>query len=385
MSLPDVSSPSVVLLQANPQQQQSSWRANQTTWAPSLTLQQHIERETYFLDAPLNRNGGLTPWILSDTSLAEEDRPLLSSLETIRKPAIYRDPKDGLVKDVTSYGVASVFTLKEYRGRGYASKLVELMGSELASRQAASPGAAQFSFLYSDIGPKFYAKNGWIARGNTQLGFKTNADTEFIANPNVKDVTDDMLPELTARDEQLLRAVVAQPSSKVRAAVLPTMDVFNWQYYREDYIFSHIHGRKPTVRGAIYTSPTNPEARVWALWKRTRYDGDNDDGVHVCFDVLDFLHLVVDDDNGALPDDELADALKGVFAVANREAKDWGCKSYDTWNPSDRIRRVIEEKLPELGAEFVQRDIHELASIKWFGDEADDDVEWVANEKYCWC
>lgn len=385
MSLPAATSPSVVLVQANPQQQEASWRANHSSWAASLTVEQHIERETWLLSIPLNRNGGLVPWILSDTSCSDSDRPPLSSLETIRKPAIYRDPKDGVVKDVTAYGIASVFTLKEYRGRGYASKLMDQIGSELASRQAASPGAAQFSILFSDIGPKFYAKSGWIPRGNTHLEVKTDTTAEFAASPDVKDITDDMLPELAARDEQIVRALVAQPSSKCRVAVLPSVDSLNWHFYREDYIMNTIHGRKPTVRGAVWTSPTDSAVRVWGLFKRTRYDGVGDDGVQVLIDVIHFMRLVIDDEKGSLSDDELAQALKGIFAVANREAKDWGCKSYDTWNPSERIRNVVTEKLPELGAEFVQRDKFEIASIKWFGNESDDDVEWVANEKYCWC
>ncbi|TQS31468.1 hypothetical protein Golomagni_08249, partial [Golovinomyces magnicellulatus] len=243
--------------------------------------------------------------------------------------------------------------------------MMALLGDHLASEQSAKAGSAQFSILFSDIGKKFYAKQGWQALGDKHISIPVvPTPTPFQLPLGIAEIKDQDLPALAQRDEELLRQQVAKPNpedpNKIRVAVLPDMDTWEWQYRREDFIRQHIHGRKPTVRGAIYTPLSNPSARVWALWSRTRYGGSEG---YPFINIMHFLRFVIEDED-AISDQDLTVALKGIFAVANKECNDWGCTRIDMWSPSSRVVNLISNKAPELKAALVTRENDNIASLR---------------------
>lgn len=394
--LPHVDDPSVVLDIASADEHRQAWTATHPPWGHGLTLEQYIGREECLLASPLARDGGLTPWILTDSSSSSSGgvapRPILSSCETLKKRAIVADP-EGVVTDVTAHGVASVFTSPAYRSRGYAGRMMALLGAELARQQESQPGAAGFSVLFSDIGPKFYAKSQWMPMGNTHIEFpaaETTAAPPGSSSNNITEIHDSHLPALTARDEQLLRAQLAKPLEQggtFRAAILPDFNTLEWQYRREDHMLRHFHGRTPSVRGALYTPPPvngaggGEKRRVWGLWARKLYGGAEG---HPVYTVLHFLRLVVEDE-AATSDEELTAALEGIMAVAQREAADVQCRTIEIWSPSARVLAAFRERLPRLQGKVVERDSDNLASLRWFGPGSVENVEWVANEKFEWC
>lgn len=383
--LPHVNDPSVILTTPTADEQRQTWRATHPSWGPGLTLDQYLGREEYLLTTPLAKDGGLTPWVLTD-SAAPSPRPVLSTCETLKKRAVIAAP-DGTLTETTAHGVASVFTYPEYRSRGYCGKMMALLGEELARQEAASPGGAGFSVLFSDIGPKFYAKYQWMPIGNTHMEFPVSAPSSPATPASITELGDDHLDALTSRDEALLRAQLAKPlsagSNTYRAAVMPDRNTFEWQYRREDHMLRHFLGRDPSVRGALYTPPGagGESRRVWGWWVRTRYGGA--DGYPVVT-IMHFLRLVVEDDEGT-SDEELAAALGGIMAVAQREAADANCKSVEMWNPSPRVRAAFDGELASLNGKMVERDESNLASLRWFGPGSVENVEWVANEKFEWC
>ncbi|KAJ6789360.1 hypothetical protein PWT90_00913 [Aphanocladium album] len=384
--LPTVNDASVGLANPTRDEQRQIWRATHPSWGPGLTLDQYLEREEYLLTTPLAKDGGLTPWILTDSAAAASPRPVLSSCETIKKRAVVANPS-GTLTDVTAHGVASVFTYPEYRSRGYAGRMMALLGEELARQEEAAPGAAGFSILFSDIGPKFYANHQWMPIGNTHIEFPVAAPASKATPAGITELDDSHLAALAARDEELLRAQLARPldpgDTKIRAAVMPDLNTFEWQYRREDHMLRHFLGRDPSVRGALHTPPgeNGDKRRVWGLWVRTRYGGA--DGYPV-ITLLHFLRFVMEDE-AATTDEELTAALEGIMAVAQREAADANCKSVEIWNPPARVLTTFKEKLPQLQGKVVERDMHNLCSFRWFGPGSVDNVEWVANEKFEWC
>lgn len=387
-ALPNANDPSVVLTDANPDEQQQIWHATHPSWGPGLTLDQYLDREAYLLTTALAKDGGLTQWILTDSSAAVgSSRPVLSSCETIKKRALVADPS-GALTDVTAHGVASVFTAPAYRSHGYAGKMMALLGEELVRQEDATPGAARFSVLFSDIGLTFYAKHQWMPIGNSHLEFPVTGRPPATVPVDVTELNDGHLPALATRDEQILRAQLSKPlddgsSTKLRAAILPDLKTLDWQYRREDHMLRHFLGRAPSVRGALYTPPgeRGAERRVWGLWVRSRYGGADGDPVVT---VLHFLRLVVEDE-AATTDDELAVALGGIMAVAQREAAAADCKTIEMWNPPARPLAAFSEKLAQLKGKMVERDTSNLASLRWFGAGSVDNVDWVANEKFEWC
>ncbi|OAA60812.1 Acyl-CoA N-acyltransferase [Cordyceps fumosorosea ARSEF 2679] len=379
--LPDANDPSVVLAVASPDEQREACRATHPSWGPGLSLQQYLDREMDLLTTALARDGGLTPWILTDSSDSSAPRRILASCDTIRKRAVVARP-DGTLTDVTAYGVASVFTAPPCRSRGYAGRMMALLGEELARRDP----AAAFSVLWSDIGPTFYAKHQWVPIGNSHLELPVAASPPRSTPAGITELGDAHLPELAARDEQLLRAELSKPgsSAKTRVAVLPDISTLKWHCRREAHMLRGHLGRDPDVHGALYTPPGDGGAarRVWGLWVRSRYGGGEGEPVVT---ILHFLRLVVED-GAATRDEELAVALEGIMAVARREAADADCRSVALWNPPARVLAAFRgQRLAPLGGEVVERDTDSLASLRWFGQGSVDDIEWVANEKFAWC
>ncbi|KAH6608541.1 hypothetical protein Trco_001887 [Trichoderma cornu-damae] len=381
-NLPSASSPTIIL--ANPTQAEKirTWTYSQPEWGNSLTIPEYLEREEYLLTIPLARDGGITNWILTDGAAAAADgaeRPVLASCETLRKRALVRG-RDGVVGDVWAYGIASVFTYSEFRGRGYAGKMMELLRRHMAARRRET-GEPAFSVLFSDIGKLFYARHGWLPLENTQIEFYVGPNP---AEPDASAVTllrDDDLPALAARDEELIRKDIARPNSadasKTRVAVIPDLDTLQWHFHRQAFICNTAFGREPTVHGALYTSPANG-SRVWGLFERNHYGGPERPDKN----LLSFLRFVIED--ATIPDDELSKAVVGIFRAAEREAKEWSCSKVEIWNPLDRVRKAVEDAT-EFGSAFVVREDKNLASLNWFGEGATEDVDWFVNERFEWC
>ncbi|KAL7900239.1 hypothetical protein HDV63DRAFT_370674 [Trichoderma sp. SZMC 28014] len=381
--LPSSASPTIILTNPTPPERTRTWTYSQPEWGNSLTVPEYLNREEYLLTIPLARNGGITNWILTDSAAAVDpttgERPVLASCETLRKRALVRG-KDGIVRDVWAYGIASVFTYSEFRSKGYASKMIELLRGYMTAKQQES-GEPAFSILFSDIGKEFYAKHGWMSLENTQIEYRVKKNpVEFDASI-IKLLGDEDLASLAERDEELIRKEMALPNSaeasKIRVAVLPDIDTLQWHFYRQAFICNTAYGRKPTVHGALYTSPSTG-SRVWGLFERNHYGGPNKPEKN----VLSFLRFVVEDSD--IIDEELFEAVVGIFRAAEKEAKDWECSKVEIWNPLDRVRKIVEDAA-EFESIFVVRDAKNLASLNWFGEGTAEDLDWVVNERFEWC
>ncbi|ROT42988.1 hypothetical protein SODALDRAFT_269980 [Sodiomyces alkalinus F11] len=375
---------SLVLTNPTPAEREACWKSTHPQWGAALDLDDYLHREAYLQTVPMARNGGITSWILTDTSSPEDARPVLSSCESIRKRCLVASP-DGTMREAVAHGVASVFTSPEHRGHGYASRMMALLGSQLASWQgvpyspSSAPGkgepALAFSVLYSDIGKSFYAKNGWLPYDSTHLAFSPSSSSSSGSTSPASPILYHHLAELTSIDESLLRQRLARPSppgtgTKTRVALLPDLDAILWHMMREDYMTTRIFGSPPTVRGAIHGPPGR---RVWAIWTRGYYGGlRSPEG-----NTLHILRLVLEDEEG---ESELVQGLRAILSVAREEAARWKVNDVQLWNPSHRLRRMVERT--GLPHDFVEREKDSIASLRWYGQG---EVDWVLNEKYAWC
>ncbi|KAG5925518.1 hypothetical protein E4U42_004215 [Claviceps africana] len=392
---------SLLLTKATPDERVRTWLQQQPHWGPSFTPQAYVSREERLLNLRLTKDGGLTIWALThemdvnDTSDNTDDvvgsdgasqRPILSSLEVFRKRAIVRGT-DGIVRDVTAHAVASVFTAPENRRKGYSSKMLSLLGDELAQQQAQDPGSAEFSVLFSDIGKTFYAQQQWMPFPSTHLSFSvsplaaTTTTTTATHDDRLTLITDDNLPAVAALDEETLREKLARPPqspSTVRVAILPDLATYEWQLTRAAILANLLLGRAPTTHGALYNPPGRPNSRVWMLWSPAVPGGRDAPDKNTFY----ILHLALEDP--ALPDDALSAALAALMTVARTQAEEWLCPKIDMWNPDDRLRVLMQQAVP-LPSELVVRETTSIASLRWFGDGPVSDVEWVDNHKFEWC
>lgn len=378
--LPSASSPSLTLTHPSTTELPQIWAANHHMWGAALTQEAYIARERYLTTIPLAKNSGLTHWILTTSSppSSSSSRPILSSCESLRKPALAVSPS-GEVTEGIAHGIASVFTSPEYRGKGYASRMMKELGPRLENWQADEQHPSLFSVLYSDIGKQFYAKNGWAAFESAHLSFPPVHETPSVPSDSQAQpiIGFDSLEELCAKDEELLRAVLvrrAKESGRTAVALAPSLDQILWHLYREDFVTNAIFNRTPSIRGAVYGSPGK---RVWALWMRGYYGGiEKIEG-----NTLHILRFVLEDEGS--DEEYLARGVKEIVEIAQKEAAEWKIAEVQVWNPGEKLKALVGRSGVKF--DFVDRDKDSIASLMWYGEGKTADVDWVYNEKYAWC
>lgn len=375
--------PHVILANPSEEERLRCWEGSHPLWGAALTLDGYIGREKRQLEIPLARNGGLTNWILTEVEgpqgfVAAQgpngSRPVLSSCETLKKRALVRT-EDGSIREGTAHGVASVFTDPEFRGRGYASAMMRELANTLHNMERETAGDALFSVLYSDIGPEFYSKAGWLPHASNHVEFTASTD-EPVSPDALQIIHFDDLPPLVAADEQLIRREIANPpegqTPGIRVAILPDLDQIHWHLAREGFVCDQLFSRRPTAHGALYTTPSG--GRAWAIWARS-FSGTVDQPDK---NTLYILRFVVEE---GVKDGQLREALAAIVAVARKQAADWACASVQMWNPEEKVKSAAES----LGAKYEVRLKGSIASLHTFSDHPRENVEWLFNEKYAWC
>jgi GNAT superfamily N-acetyltransferase len=382
-SLPDASSPDLILTQATPLERERVWALHHRKWGGILTLEQYIAREAYLRNVPLQKDGGITHWILTD-STQPDGRPILSSCDTYRKRALSCTPA-GELTDGIAHGIGAVFTDPQYRGKGYASRMLKELGPALKAWQAGGQqqpaGTALFSILYSDIGKSFYAKSGWAAFPSSHLAFPALPSGPVAQENGLKPaeriaqaspIGYHEPAELCAVDEELLRKALprrAAETGRAQVALVPDLESVLWHLMREDFIVKHaFDGRTPDVKGAVYGDKGK---RVWAVWARAYYGEVG---------TLHLLRFVLEDEDA--PEEDNVKGIRAVVELAKQQALEWRCREVHTWNPSEKMRALVDKS--GLEVEFVDRDSESIASLMWYGGETGD-VDWFYNEKFGWC
>jgi GNAT superfamily N-acetyltransferase len=379
-SLPSASSPTLILTQATASERERIWSLTHRQWGGILSHEQYIAREAYLRNVPLQKNDGITHWILTDSTLPPDQRPILSSCDTYRKRALSCTPS-GVVTDGIAHGIGAVFTDPQYRGKGYASRMLKELGPVLKTWQAGHGRESLFSVLYSDIGKSFYAKSGWAAFPSSHLAFPLEPPHGASAPQNGSADADAAAAtpigyhepaELCAVDERLLREALprrAAETGRTAVALVPDLDSVLWHLMREDFIVKHVFGRTPAVKGAVYGDRGR---RVWAVWTRAYYGEVG---------TLHFLRFVLEDEGA--PEEDNARGVAAVVRVALAQAAEWRCREVQTWNPSPKLKALVEKS--GLKCELVDRDSDSIASLMWYGEGTMQDVDWFYNEKFGWC
>ncbi|MCJ1311939.1 hypothetical protein MMC25_005613 [Agyrium rufum] len=423
-ALPSSEAPTVALVPATQLEIEQCWLLNGQVWSGRLPLSSYLRREQYLASQSQTANGRITYWILTDLELATSEavitqnrgRPILASCETLQKLAFVRragkDAEKG-VEDVISHGVGSVFCRPQYRGRGYAGRMMLELAKTLATwdtgREIAETSTERtaFTVLYSDIGKDFYARRGWKAMKSTHVALPpvtaSNDGAEKILAAKVLRADD--LASLCDEDARLLRRSLQETgisSEGSLVAFVPSKDIMQWHHAREEFFAREMLQKNPEIKGAFIQGP-DENTRVWCIW--TRMFGSEADG---CGDVLHILRLVVVNETGSKeslnvgpaayagqtqPTKEVASDFEGIetlIAVVLREAQQeagrWKIPKVELWNPNEDTVKAVAYLLAEEGkeVEVVVREEESIASLMWYGDD-NVRLEWIGNEKYSWC
>lgn len=382
--LPDGDSPDLVLVPATPEERIASIKLNSIAWKGPLDVETYIAREDHLYSQRLTRDG-LTCWILVDGTEPEGDRTILSSCETYQKKALLAH--NGQVEDVSTHGVGSVYCRPEFRGKGYAKRMLEELSRKLDTwKMEKQPrGRALFTILFSDIGKKFYAQFGWRPYSSSHMVLPARAKEEELSNGAVgKSVTRDLYAEdvdknmcndtIIANLREEMR-VASKKSQNAQVAILPDFDHFVWHWAREEFFSQQVfsHRAPPTIKGA-----GNDDARVYCAWNRNFGEKAEDS-------VLYILRWVYDQPTSPEQEQKLVHAMADILRRAQHEAKEWGLSTVEFWNPEPLLQKAVKVLDPD--AQVIHREKSSISSLRWTGDEhgLGQDVEWVLNEKYTWC
>lgn len=400
-ALPSRDSPDLHLVLATPEENIAQQNANSTEWKGALSLEAYLRREEHLLHQTLTENGGLTAWMLvyQDPN-NDRQRQVLCGCESIKKKALLA--KSGKVEDVVAHGVCSVFCPPQNRGKGYAGRMMSELGKKLKSWQADEEkeeggSTTAFSVLFSDIGKTFYAARGWRPFPSAHIALPATTSTPPPSIPSeVQTLQTQDLPALCAQDEHLLRQHLAS-SNRTTVALIPDHATLAWHHAREAFVASELHPHNPTLlqqggRGALAQVPGGGE-RVWCYWTRVWANPTEE---APC--TLHILRLVVEDDAresgdfspateegvSKVKDTPVVKAIAALLASAQRQAHASGMQEVMIWNPT--ALTLAAARLIDPAAAVVEREEESIASLQWYGDEAEGrEVQWVCNEKYGWC
>jgi GNAT superfamily N-acetyltransferase len=165
-------------------------------WGAKLSAEQWVVREER-LRAHAWARRAMTTWLLRDGD------ETLSSCETF----VQEGWLDGERADV--WAVASVFTEERLRGRGHATRLVDLV------RERARAAGVLASTLFSDVGLGQYERSGYVARPAEDLIFPPETGEPAAA-------VDALLTEVTA----------VPPPPDEDFVIWPTADQVDWHLER---------------------------------------------------------------------------------------------------------------------------------------------------------
>ncbi|KAL9585468.1 MAG: hypothetical protein Q9212_001501 [Teloschistes hypoglaucus] len=396
MELPKGTSPTLKLVQASEAEMVESSTMNAMSWRGPIEVDAYLRREAHLRTTELNRNGGVTYWILVDTAAATGShaiRRILSSCETTRKQALIAHA-DGTVKNVICHGIGSVFCHPAYRGRGYAQRMLIELAKILDTWQQNEGDSTDFSVLWSDIGKTFYVRLGWKLYPSTHIALSPKTPVERQESlPNASMLASEDLEELCRTDEAWIRSDLSKPTSSdscIRVALVPDVKSMQWHHAREEFLALELLGRLPLAKGALTT--TSDGKRAWCIWTRTFGAGEDENILHI-------LRLVVEGEDtcerqaGNAPDkgsrheshQPLVGAIASVLGAAQLEASDWGMTSVQFWNPSP-LSVLAAEYLDPL-AKIICREDESLTSLRWHKEPPSDPtrIDWISNEKYGWC
>ncbi|OAX83302.1 hypothetical protein ACJ72_02335 [Emergomyces africanus] len=385
-ALPDGLSPALHLDHPTDAENTAIWTLTSNEWKDALPVDIYLEESPYLMTVPLAKDGGMTQWVLVDKNLPQDERPLLASCETFRKRSWVSD-KQGNVSQHITHGVASVYCDPRYRGRGYASRLMNELAKVLPKWQTTRTEKCIASVLFSDIGKQFYTNLKWQAFPSYHIEFPPSSGA--ISEGRLSTATPLFakdLAKLCKQDEALALKAMAAPcpsSDKTRFMIVPDHDHILWHHSKEEFSTEVLFKTQPQVKGAI---AGEPGSRVWVIWTHRFYEPPGDSSSS---NTLYILRLVIENHN--ILDRRSAEyyiqvaGLRAVILAAQDEAAKWGLHRIKLWGPSAQVQELIKR----IGITYQMEDRVEegICSLRWYGSGSgtQDSVEWIGNEKYGWC
>ncbi|RAL14951.1 uncharacterized protein BO97DRAFT_476343 [Aspergillus homomorphus CBS 101889] len=385
VALPQGDSPELILVPATPAEKLEALKLNSIAWKGRLDLDTYIARENHLHQQQLVKHG-LTSWILVDRREPEGDRTILGSCETYKKKAWLA--QDGRVEDVSTNGIGSVYCRPEFRGKGYAKRMMEELSNKVDTwnMESESRKKSLFSILFSDIGKNFYAKFGWKPFLSSHFALPPITEEQFASTgtgaslPKVKtltakDVRDRVCNERILEKEREFLREASLKTSTPKVAIAPDYDHLQWHWAREEFFVKALFPDReaPLVKGA-----GEDAAGVYCAWNRNFGEVPEENTLYI-------LRWVYDEPASPEERQRTIKAMAAILKRAQLEADEWNMSTVEFWNPTPLLQEAVA--MVDSTAELIHRQKDSIASMRWSGAEfgLGETVEWCLNEKYAWC
>jgi len=209
---------------------------NYPAWGPPLSVEGYVVREQRLRGHPWAR-AELKTWLL-----CADSGEALASCETYRTDSFLRGA-DGTLEPGDSFAIASVFTEERLRGKGYATRLMDLLAEHL---ERTSP-RAHSALLFSDVGAPLYRRSG----------YQETPAWDWRLEPEAGEPTEQVDRLLQAADLGAALARMRRP--EVPFFYWPTAAQLDWHLERERIYAELLPRPRPEANGARVGDST-------ALW-----------------------------------------------------------------------------------------------------------------------
>ncbi|TDL23742.1 hypothetical protein BD410DRAFT_148445 [Rickenella mellea] len=298
-----------------------------------------------------------------------------------RRKALVRKAGSLSPDESICYSITSVFTPPANRRKGYARHMMRLLHWVLAPRDISSLpsfpsswglpppevpgfGNASFSALYSDVG-EFYQSagpagtdGGWVicdpiattwevARGGTPS--PTSNGLRWLDEVGVCDIW--------TNDVELIRSDMAIFTPRKNLFTMLPNAVGAFPIRRAEFYLQGQPDKLPSKWGV--STPDAFGQCTFATWT-----------VDVCTPPTLVLTRL-----RATPT-----SFPSVLTAIFEAAREYGAENVEVWN----LPKELEEFAHSVGGNTVTKN-EQLNCFKWYGPERGGDVQWLFNEKFCWC
>jgi GNAT superfamily N-acetyltransferase len=214
-----------------------------SAWGPPLSVPDYLAREQRLRAHPWSHEA-LRTWLLRDDA-----GQVLASCETFRTDSFLRDASGALTPG-DSWSIASVFTEESLRGRGHATRLMDLLAAEL--ERASS--RAHAALLFSDVGPRIYARSGYQAlpAWDWHLPAASGSPAQGV--------------DALLHTSDVARALTRMRQPEAPFFFWPTAPQLDWHLERERIYAERLARPRPPAHGALAGDST-------ALWCGTGRGG----------------------------------------------------------------------------------------------------------------
>ena len=241
---------------------------------------------------------------------------------------------EGRLQETLAHGIASVYTRPEYRGKGYAGRMLKELGPTLRGWQR-SREQRHFSVLFSDIGNTYYSRFGWKTFPSEHITLQAVSSIDIVTQlrtslhlPEVRDLTAEGVRKIPAIDylKQELRESSSAAPKKYFVAICPDDKHFSWHHAREDIQCKILGLPYPEIKGATHTA-----SGIGLVWIRILANNPKEN-------QLVILRTILPPSAKDLQAEDLSRILAALLLRAQLEAGNWDMhQGVELWSPNTSV------------------------------------------------